>query len=146
MGETTIDRDTFLREWVADLRNPRSKQCRNRLVSKTGDAFCCLGIGSCTLARLCGGDIPVELQGTHPVSAGDRVYFYTRLPYCRDDTMLIDSNGVPRSCVSMNDFEELTFPQIADAIERTWPEAFKPSPPPNPVPARETGADAKGTP
>lgn len=108
-----------MRAWVAALRSGRYKQGLNRL--RTDDRFCCLGV-ACDISGLTQWTkndmnqdvyfdlhriLPHEVQTWLGVSSGD-------------PDLLV--NGLRTSAAYMNDYRGLTFAQIADAIEETWPE------------------------
>lgn len=91
----------FKEKWIAALRSGEYKQAYGTLVS--GDGYCCLGV-ACLLSGYVNNDlygcalIPAKLENVPKI--------------------LIDGiSQIPDLLTDMNDFDHLTFPEIADWIE-----------------------------
>lgn len=118
---TAIDRNTFLREWVKDLRSGAYRQAKEKLcvMQKSGPSYCCLGVACLTALRM-GMTVENEWEGrgTLPPNLADLVG--------DKDPNLRDKDGDSECASELNDNLGYSFLEIADAIERMWPEAFAP--------------------
>lgn len=109
-----------LRKWVAALRSGEYEQCRDQL--RDGNRFCCLGV-ACDVAIKKGwvsddkwiGDTYVEdilwdedMELPPPVIAA----------YGLDSSDPRLPGG--KTLISLNDEDHLSFPEIADAIEKAY--------------------------
>lgn len=92
--------------WIADLRNPKRKQCTEQLSDGKG-GFCCLGR---LMVAACGKTYDPEAEGLPPQRFLDKYEISFQNP-----RLTID--GVSKVASEHND-TGATFAQIADAIER----------------------------
>ena len=105
-----------IQKWVDALRSGKYAQTTGRL--REGDSFCCLGV-ACEISGL------VEWDGDYlaPEYAKNRLDIDDLLPAVV--SLHLGTSGNPRDDEGVylyrrNDVEGWTFPQIADAIERTY--------------------------
>ena len=106
-------------KWVAALRDPNRKQAKGQL--RIGDAMCCLGV-------LCDVIDPAgwTLRENRSFTYGD--YYTMALPPKEvsellgfsPDSEYLAIDGWTRQAHIHNDVGNVTFLQIADAIEEQW--------------------------
>jgi hypothetical protein len=110
-----------MRTWVRRLRDPESRQARGRLRREDG-LMCCLG-HACDASGL-------GVWDTDCYVVGARLSYATILPpdvvewlgLDEADPLLLSKFGRPTHAASLNDVHGYTLAEIADCIERTWPE------------------------
>jgi hypothetical protein len=104
----------ILKRWVAALRSGKFKQTRNRL--KWNGAHCCLGVLCELHRRSTRGRWSHEQYLDCAIHMPQEVAEWAGL---KDTNPILITPGSSHSATFRNDTEHLTFPQIANAIERT---------------------------
>lgn len=120
-----------MRMWVDRLRDPKSKQAKKKLRGvKDRTAFCCLG-HACDVSGL--GEWRASGQGDREkyVVEGDVTSGSTEMTprsvaewfgFNDPNPLLIAKRGGKAQAGGLNDVHGYTLSEIADAIERRWPE------------------------
>lgn len=97
------------KEWVAELRSGKWKQCEQRLTN--GEAYCCLGV-LCEIAIANG----IELE-KHNLFYGNCATILPKLVQCWSDMDTPNGSIDNKFCLSRENDDGASFSEIADIIE-----------------------------
>lgn len=114
-----MDKETFVKEWVADLRSGKFKQGEGQLVTPEG-SYCCLGVACETAVRLGIQDNGADMQGQESYP-DDWFYNLLGLPlsYQHADCHVL-YEGLKTTLTDLNDGGVLSFADIANVIEENY--------------------------
>lgn len=127
-------RRRFFPKWVEALRSGDFVQTQGRLVRLSADektcSYCCLGVG-CVVAKELGVSINETMTGPNPTRAAVPHGPVERLMGHNNPNLRLTPTLKSRvrnreylAAVELNDSYKASFEEIADAIEKTYPQYF----------------------
>ena len=116
-----IDKKTFVREWIKDLRSGKFKQTQRQLCKKVNGTptYCCLGVACVTGKRL-GLSKKAFDHNTEHGSGSPKHAWFMNLFDGNTNPEIILPDKTSTNCMAANDNLGLSFLQIADGLERKY--------------------------
>ncbi len=105
-------------KWTEALRSGEYNQCQNQL--QFGDSFCCLGV-ACDIFITENANLNDrgQLKGCYPMEQPNAPQWLKDINKDFDD-LTKDEAGVGFRIETMNDYEKMTFDEIADCLEAVY--------------------------